>query len=95
MCVSQCQVPSEIQLSYQNYDPGKLTTVIMTGVTALVRATAKTMDVKGILYPGDFFLRDTLREADVLHINNEVPFYGGCPEPDPNQARQIFCSAGL
>lgn len=92
MCVSQCQVPSEIQLSYQNYDPGKLTTVIMTGVTALVRATAKTMDVKGILYPGEL-LRDTLREADVLHINNEVPFYGGCPEPDPNQARQIFCSA--
>ncbi len=92
MCVNPCQVPSDPEFSFQNYDPGKLTTVILTGVTALVRATAKTMDVKGILYPGEA-IRDLLLEADILHINNEVPFYGGCPPPDPNQAKQIFCSA--
>src|ERR1041385_1026144 len=33
-----------------NYDPSKLTTIIMTGVTALVRATALTMEIKGTLY---------------------------------------------
>lgn len=92
MCVNPCQVPSDPEFSFHNYDPSKLTTVILTGVTALVRATAKTMDVKGILYPAEA-IRDVLREADVLHINNEVPFYGGCPPPDPNQAKQIFCSA--
>jgi len=92
MCVEQCQVPGDIELSFQNRDSAKLTTVIMTGVTALVRATARTMDVKGILYPGEL-LRDILREADITHVNNEVPFYKGCPNPDPNQVKQIFCSA--
>ena len=91
MCVHPCQLPDQPEFSFQNRDPAKLTTVIMTGVTALVRATAKTMDVKGIKYPGEA-IRDILREADILHINNEVPFYGGCPPPDPNQAKQVFCS---
>lgn len=91
-CSEPCQVPDIPTFSFKNRDPQKLTTVILTGVTALVRATAKTMDTKGILYPGEE-IRDMLREADVLHINNEVPFYGGCPPPDPNQPKQIFCSA--
>jgi poly-gamma-glutamate synthesis protein (capsule biosynthesis protein) len=85
-------VPDELDFSYQNRDPAKLATVILTGVTAMVRATAKTMDVKGITYPGEA-IRDLMREADVTHINNEVPFYGGCPSPDPNQEKQIFCSS--
>ncbi len=92
MCVDQCQLPGGLDFSFQNRDPNKLTTVIMTGVTAMVRATAKTMDAKGILYPGEV-IRDMMREADITHINNEVPFYGGCPNPDPKQQRQIFCSA--
>ncbi len=92
ICADACQVPSELDLSFNNYDHTKVTTVIMTGVTALVRATAAKMDVKGITYPGEV-IRDMLREADITHINNEVPFYGGCPKPDPNQEKQIFCSA--
>jgi hypothetical protein len=91
MCVDQCQVPGSLNFSYQNRDPNKLTTLIITGVTALVRATAKTMDTKGVLYPGEE-IRDLLREADITHINNEVPFFTGCPPPDPNQELQIFCS---
>jgi poly-gamma-glutamate synthesis protein (capsule biosynthesis protein) len=92
MCTDACEIPGEFELSFNNYDPKKLTTVIITGVTALVRATAAKMDVKGITYPGEL-IRDMLREADITHINNEVPFYGGCPKPDPNQEKQIFCSA--
>ena len=91
-CAEPCEVPAELDFSYQNRDPNKLATVIMTGVTAMVRATAKTMDVKGITYPGEE-IRDLLREADVTHINNEVPFFTGCPSPDPNQEKQIFCSS--
>jgi poly-gamma-glutamate synthesis protein (capsule biosynthesis protein) len=34
-----------------------------------------------------------LLEADITHINNEVPFYGGCPDPDPEQTDLVFCSA--
>ncbi|MFT3893712.1 MAG: CapA family protein [Anaerolineales bacterium] len=74
-----------------NYDPSKLTTVIMTGVTALVRATAFTMERKGVLYPGEA-IRDTLREADIAHISNEIPFVSGCPEPQPDQTELVFCS---
>ncbi|RPI93725.1 MAG: hypothetical protein EHM40_08875, partial [Chloroflexi bacterium] len=46
-----------------NYDPSKMTTIIMTGVTALVRATAMTMELKGTTYPGEK-IRDLMREAD-------------------------------
>jgi hypothetical protein len=35
-----------------NWDPGKLTTVAMTGVTALTRATAYQMEIGGVLGPG-------------------------------------------
>jgi hypothetical protein len=92
MCVDQCQVPSEMNFSFQNRDPNKLTTVIMTGVTAMSRATAKTMNTKGVLYPGEE-IRSLMREADITHINNEVPFFTGCPQPDPNQTEEVFCSA--
>ncbi|MBI5840345.1 MAG: CapA family protein [Chloroflexi bacterium] len=88
---SVSQLP-KVDLPATNRDPSKLTTLALTGVTALVRATAKTMDVKGITYPGED-IRDMLREADITHINNEVPFYAGCPDPDPNQLKEVFCSA--
>ena len=74
-----------------NYDPAKLTTVIMTGVTALVRATALTMELKGTDYPGEK-VRDLLREADITHVSNEIPFFTGCTYPKPDQAALVFCS---
>jgi hypothetical protein len=74
-----------------NYDPSKLTTVIMTGVTALVRATALTMEIKGTTYPGER-IRDLLREADIAHVSNEIPFFTGCTYPKGNQVALVFCS---
>lgn len=88
-CTDPCLNPEE--LSFQNRDPKKLATVILTGVTALVRATADKMEKKGVLYPAEE-IRDLLREADITHINNEVPFYSDCPTPDPNQKGLVFCS---
>ena len=53
--------PSQISdIPTSNYDSSKLTTIIMTGVTALVRATALTMEIKGTLYPGEK-MRDLMR----------------------------------
>jgi poly-gamma-glutamate synthesis protein (capsule biosynthesis protein) len=49
------------------------------------------MNQRGILYPGQD-IRDTLREADILHISNEVPYAPDCPLPNPNQADLRFCS---
>ncbi len=74
-----------------NYDPQKMTVVAMTGVTALVRATASTMERRGVLYPAQD-IRGWLLEADITHISNEVPFAVNCPEPNPLQEGVRFCS---
>ncbi|HEX2997887.1 MAG TPA: CapA family protein [Anaerolineales bacterium] len=82
---------STLSVPPSNYDPSKLTTVIMTGVTALVRATAMTMELKGSTYPGEK-VRDIFREADIMHVSNEIPFFTGCTYPKPDQAALVFCS---
>ncbi|HWQ83401.1 MAG TPA: CapA family protein [Anaerolineales bacterium] len=74
-----------------NRDPQKLTTVVMTGVTALVRATAFTMHRNGITYPGQD-VGPILREADFAHVSNEIPFTEDCPPADPSQAGLVFCT---
>lgn len=74
-----------------NRDASKLTTVLLTGVTALVRATAWEMERKGITYPAED-VGDVMREADITHISNEVPFAENCPRPDPSQRTLVFCS---
>jgi poly-gamma-glutamate synthesis protein (capsule biosynthesis protein) len=68
-----------------------LTTVVLTGVTALVRATAYEMERSGVTYPAED-IGPMLREADITHISNEVPFAQDCPAPDPVQRTLIFCS---
>ena len=77
-----------------NFDPSKLTSIAMTGVTAMVRDTAAIMEEKGIRYPGDD-IREVLVSADITHINNEVPFATDCPPPDSNQDSLSFCSSDL
>jgi hypothetical protein len=74
-----------------NRDPSRLTVVLMTGVTALVRATASRMEIIGLDYPA-WNIGDTLRAADITHISNEVPFYTGCPYPNARQEGLVFCS---
>ncbi len=74
-----------------NRNADHLTVLVMTGVTALVRATADRMEKKGVLYPGRD-VRDWLRSADITHISNEIPFYDRCPPPNPYQTNVVFCS---
>jgi poly-gamma-glutamate synthesis protein (capsule biosynthesis protein) len=82
---------SPLGLPESNRDPGKLTTVALTGVTALVRATAFTMHRNGVTYPaGD--VGGLLRDADLTHISNEIPFTPDCPLPNPTQEGLRFCS---
>jgi hypothetical protein len=73
-----------------NRDPDKLTTVVLTGVTALVRGTAALMRGFGMEYPASF-IGPWLQEADILHINNEVPFAQICPNYPPEN-ELVFCS---
>ena len=89
---SQTIDPSSFILYPSNFDPNKRTTVIMTGVTALVRATAVTMELKGSTYPGER-VRDLFHEADIMHVSNEIPFFTGCPYPKPDATGPlVFCS---
>ncbi len=75
-----------------NRDESKLTTVILTGVTALARATAKEMELYGVLTPA-LSVGEVLREADVTHVSNEVPFASDCPPPQWVQDIDlVFCS---
>jgi len=91
VCTQACEKTVLPALPASNRDPKHLTTVVMTGVTALVRATAFIMDTKGITYPGRD-IHDWLAGADITHISNEVPFANDCPNPDPAYPKLVFCS---
>ena len=81
---------SALLLPETNRRADHLTTVMLTGVTALVRGTAAYMENFGMDYPA----RDIgpwLREADILHISNEIAFAENCPSPS-NWDGLKFCS---
>lgn len=84
-------IQSNFVIPSSNRDPQKLTIIAMTGVTALVRATASTMERRGMTYPAED-IRNWLINADITHISNEVPFAEDCPEPNPVQESMRFCS---
>ena len=84
-------VQSALVWPASNRDPDQLTVVVMTGVTALVRATAWRMDRYGTDYPG-LQIGDWLREADVAHVSHEASFNPNCPPPEPFSASLRFCA---
>lgn len=67
------------QASFTNRDLEKLITINMTGVTALARGKhiGARMDEFGFLYPAEK-IAGILRDADITHISNEIPFVEGC-----------------
>lgn len=74
-----------------NRNPHKLTRLVLTGVTALTRATAYKMEVNGLTYPANNIM-DFIENADILHTSNEVPFSNNCPPADPFLSTTIFCA---
>jgi len=79
------------QHALTNRDESKLTVLVMTGVTALVRATAATMDQKGVEYPASSIL-DWLTTADLTHTSNEVSFLESCPRASYSDTSLQMCS---
>ena len=69
-------------------DPSKFTTIVITGVTAMVRTTAREMEAKGLTYPAED-VGEMMREADIAHISNEIPFVENCQIVDSGMR---FCS---
>ncbi|HWU91129.1 MAG TPA: CapA family protein, partial [Kofleriaceae bacterium] len=76
-------------LAARNIDPARLTSLAMTGTTALTRGTARMIERLGL----DHATRDVepwLRAADLVHISNEVSMVPDC---DPNKnVPYTFCS---
>ncbi len=79
------------RLPAANRDPERLTTLLMTGTTALVRAVGYKMETHGMEYPGEA-IRAWLQNADFTHISNESSFNPGCPDANPNSRSLMFCS---
>ena len=76
-------------LPVSNRDASKLSNIVLTGVTAMVRGTAAYMDLDP-LYPASL-IREPLIAADILHINNEVPFAEKCDIKE-HYSGLVFCS---
>lgn len=91
---AQYQVANEAIRSVPaiNRQADLLTTVVLTGVTAMTRATAKEMELYGVLSPA-VSVGEIMREADIAHVSNEVPFASDCPAPQWQQEVDlVFCS---
>ena len=73
-----------------NRDADRLTTLVMTGVTAMSRVTALKMEQKGYDYPARV-ISPTLAAADITHISNEVPFLDDC-QVDASENNLTLCS---
>lgn len=83
--------PEGFSLVASNRSADRMTVLVMTGTTALVRHTAARMEEMGIDYPA-LDVQHWLRSADITHISNEVPFYDECPPAIPVRAEMRFCS---
>ncbi|MDZ4159724.1 MAG: CapA family protein [Anaerolineaceae bacterium] len=85
------KLDAEIRLPLTNRDPQRMTALLMTGVTALVRATGAKMETHGMQYPAQDILA-WFEAADLVHISNEVSFDADCPLANPYQKNLRFCS---
>jgi len=75
---------------FTNRESERLSVLMMTGVTALTRRTAVTMEREGVQFPG----RDVvgwMTEPDITHTSNEVSFAEDCPAPT-GESTLVFCS---
>lgn len=74
-----------------NREADRLTTVVMTGVTAMARYTAYRMEqVHDPAYPARK-IAPILSHADITHISNEITFVDNCP-PNLNSDSIVLCS---
>ncbi len=81
----------QVLIPASNRDPNKLTTVIVTGTTALVRATAYAMEQEGIDKPAAV-IGPILSQADITHVSNEIAYSDDCPYPNPVTQSMRFCA---
>lgn len=74
----------------RNIDPDRLTTLVMSGTTALTGRTAERIDTAGVADTVRF-IRPFFASADLVHVSNEVAFVRDC-HPRLGQKELHFCS---
>jgi hypothetical protein len=75
-----------------NLHEEQLTSLLLTGTTALVRNLAYQMEIEGIEYPLEA-VKDEFLASDITHISNEVPMFVACPPAVPLRVEMRFCSS--
>ena len=75
--------------TFTNRQEEAITRVVMTGVTAMTRATARLMETKGVTYPAND-IKHWFTDADFVHISNEVSFTPDCAVE--GSGTMSFCS---
>ncbi len=75
-----------------NRDESKMTVLMMTGTTAITRAIAYKMEIKGLNYPIEA-VKPWFENADLVHVSNEISFNPDCPFPDAYQHGLQFCAS--
>jgi poly-gamma-glutamate synthesis protein (capsule biosynthesis protein) len=74
----------------RNIDPARVTTLVMSGTTALTRRIADRMDKRGTSYPARE-VKPWFVAADLVHVSNEVSFVRRC-DPSTGKTERTFCS---
>ncbi len=69
--------PFAFMSDHPNYDPQKLTRVLLSGTTAFTRTTADSLDAHGLDWAAEA-IRPYTRRADFFHTSNEVSFDPDC-----------------
>lgn len=82
--------PFAFPSNHPNYEPQKLTRLLMSGVTALTRLTRTALDKQGTDWAASGIM-DYVNHADFFHTSNEVSFSPECPAWD-TQPLGEFCS---
>lgn len=85
--------PFAFNSSIPNFDPNKLTRFLLSGVTAIARATQESFDAQSVQWAGEA-LRPYTARADFFHISNEVSFHPTCSNVARIEEKAIgpFCS---
>ncbi len=73
-----------------NFVPGRLTTLTLSGVTAITRSSIAPIDQYGVAWAASGIAPYT-RQVDFFHTSNEVSFTTDCPQPAGPQLG-AFCS---
>ena len=81
----------QADLPLRNRHPEHLTSLVMTGVTAMARNTAYAIEQRGDPAFPARQIAEVLSAADITHISNEIPFYVGC-EARPIRNLLVLCS---